>query len=413
MSFEYDLLCFSHLRWNFVFQRPQHLLTRCARERGVLFFEEPIFDAGTPELRLTPQPDGVTVAVPHLPPGTGEDEAIALQRRLLDELMAQRRAQRFAAWYYTPMALPFTQQLQPVVTVYDCMDELANFQGAPTKLRQLERELLRRADLVFTGGHSLYEAKRQHHPRVYPFPSSVDVPHFAAARGDLGPEPADQADIPHPRLGFFGVIDERMDLALLDAVAAARPDWQLVMLGPVVKIDPASLPRRDNIHWLGGKSYKELPRYIAGWDVALLPFAQNDATRFISPTKTPEYLAAGRPVVSTPIRDVVRPYGKLGLVHVAATPAEFVTAIACALQEDGAARQRQVDGLLSSMSWDQTWNGMRLLIDEVALLRGQAHGRRELSLDGPPRGVGVSVIKGAVSDATAREIALQETLGAL
>ena len=183
--------------------------------------------------------------------------------------------------------------------------------------------MLARADLVFTGGQSLYEAKRGQHPRVFAFPSSVDAAHFARARRATD-DPADQAAIPHPRLGFFGVIDERMDLDLLAAIADARPDWHLVIIGPVVKVDPASYRERANIHYLGKKDYQELPGYLAGWDVALLPFAINESTRFISPTKTPEYLAAGKPVVSTPIRDVVRPYGMRGLVHIAATADDFV-----------------------------------------------------------------------------------------
>ncbi|HKG14108.1 MAG TPA: glycosyltransferase, partial [Pyrinomonadaceae bacterium] len=226
----------------------------------------------------------------------------------------------------------------------------------------LESELMSRADLVFTGGQSLYEAKRDRHPRVYAFPSSIDAEHFGSAR-DVSEEPADQQGIPHPRLGFFGVIDERLDIELLDEVARLRPEWQLVMIGPVVKVDPASLPRRENIHYLGMKSYEELPAYLSGWDVALLPFARNESTRFISPTKTPEYLAAGKPVVSTSIRDVVRPYGREGLVHIADTPAEFVAACEAALNEDASARQEKVDAFLAETSWDGTWASMGGLID--------------------------------------------------
>ena len=370
MSAHFDLVCFSHLRWDFVFQRPQHLLTRCAKQRRVLFIEEPIFGGDTARLELR-ESDGVEVVVPHLPVCSPE-QACELQRQLLEVLLARRSRTPLVFWYYTPMALPFTRQLQPAVTVYDCMDELANFHGAPPLLGQLERELLGRADLVFTGGYSLYEHKRPHHPHVHPFPSSVDVPHFAAARSGWD-DPADQAAIAHPRLGFFGVIDERMDLPLLAAIATARPDWQLVMLGPVVKIDPASLPRCANIHWLGGKTYKELPRYIAGWDVALLPFACNASTRFISPTKTPEYLAAGKPVVSTPIRDVIAPYGELGLVSIAGTPYEFIAAIDKALHESSPARQQLADRFLSQLSWDRTWEDMRGLIsaavEQTASLR--------------------------------------------
>lgn len=363
---DYTLVCLSHLRWDFVFQRPQHLLSRCARSRPVLFIEEPTFGADAPRLDITPHADGVIVVVPRLPDGLEAVQIESVQRGLLDELLLSHP--RYVLFYYTPMMLSFTAHLRPLAVVYDCMDELANFHGAPPRLRELEAELFRRADLVFTGGRSLWEAKRLHHPQVYCFPSSIDVPHFAAARMELA-DPPDQAAIPHPRLGFFGVIDERMDLALLAELAAAHPDWQIVMLGPVVKIDAATLPKLPNIHWLGIRPYRELPRYIAGWDVALLPFAINEATRFISPTKTPEYLAAGKPVVSTPIHDVVRPYGEMGLAHIADSAAAFGAAIERALREDGDMRQRLADGWLSHLSWDRSWSKMQHLIDETITRR--------------------------------------------
>jgi UDP-galactopyranose mutase len=372
-----DLVCLSHLRWDFVFQRPQHLLTRCGGHRRVFFVEEPVFGE---ELRLdvSERECGVRVVVPHLPEGARSD-ADALQRRLLESLFAEYDVQDYVLWYYTPMAVEWTRHLSPAAVVYDCMDELSAFHGAPPELKRRESELFRLADLVFTGGQSLYEAKRSQHPSVHAFPSSIDHAHFAQARG-LTTDPPDQADIPHPRLGFFGVVDERLDIALLDAVAAARPDWQLVIVGPVVKIAPESLPRRPNIHYLGAKSYQELPAYIAGWDVATLLFAMNDATRFISPTKTPEYLAAGKPVVSTPIRDVVRPYGDLGLVRIAATPAEFVAAAEAALADDGVASLRAADEFLSRTSWDDTWARMWGLIESVMLNRRAGAG----PLDGQP-----------------------------
>jgi UDP-galactopyranose mutase len=249
------------------------------------------------------------------------------------------------------------------------MDELSAFKGASSLLRDREAELLRRSSVVFTGGQSLYEAKRSQHDNVHPFPSSVDVEHFAEARRIVS-DPEDQRGIPHPRLGYFGVIDERFDIELVDAVAEARPDWQLVMIGPVVKIDAATLPSRPNIHYLGAKSYEELPHYIAGWDVALLPFARNEATRFISPTKTPEYLAAGKPVVSTSIRDVVRPYGQQGLVRIADEAREFVHACTAAMAEPAAPRITQADAFLRQTSWDGTWTRMRTLVD-LAVQVGQ------------------------------------------
>jgi UDP-galactopyranose mutase len=355
---EVDLICLSHLRWDFVYQRPQHLLSRCARDHRVVYVEEPVEEEGVARLELGQREGGVWVATPRLPPGAGPE----VLRGLLDELFVWWDIRDYVLWYYTPMALAFSSHLQPQAIVFDCMDELSAFANAPAALKYYEAELLRRADVVFTGGYSLYQAKRDRHPNVQAFPSSVDVPHFAQAR-TLTVDPRDQAAIGRPRLGFFGVIDERMDLGLVAGVAAARSDWHIVMIGPVVKIDPATLPTAPNIHYLGPKPYDRLPHYIAGWDVALLPFARNDATRFISPTKTPEYMAAGKPVVSTSIRDVVRPYGEQGLVRIADTVPAFVEAVDAALAEDATARLREADAFLRQTSWDGTWARMRHLLD--------------------------------------------------
>jgi glycosyltransferase involved in cell wall biosynthesis len=361
-----DLVCLSHLRWDFVWQRPQHLMSRCARDRRVFFVEEPIYDADVPRLEISPREYGVQLVVPHLPNGLDELEVIALQQSLLqDELFMDLDISNYLLWYYTPMALSFTRHLEPLVRVYDCMDELSAFKNAPQNLKRLEAELLECADLVFTGGHSLYEAKRHLHQHIHPFPSSIEAEHFQQAR-QLATEPADQREIPHPRLGFFGVIDERLDIDLLAGLADARPDWHLVVIGPVVKIDLADLPQRPNIHYLGGKNYKELPAYLAGWDIAMLPFARNESTRFISPTKTPEYLAAGIPVISTSIRDVVRPYGQQGLVKIADTVPEFIQAaesLMCA-EFDRTTWLRQVDETLATNSWDRTWGNMLQLIKQ-------------------------------------------------
>lgn len=283
-----------------------------------------------------------------------------MQRQLLDGYLAELGVRDLVLWYYTPMSLRFSDHLQARTVVYDCMDELSAFRGAPPELVQRERELLQRADVVFTGGYSIWEAKRALHANAHPFPSSVDVAHFAAAR-TAQDDPPDQADIPHPRLGFYGVIDERFDVALLGEIAAQRPQWQFVMIGPVVKIDPAELPRASNIHYLGGKTYDELPGYLSGWDVALMPFALNASTRYISPTKTPEYLAGGCPVVSTPIHDVVRTYGDTDVVHIAETPAAFIAACEAALQDSANRDQllERADAVLGDMSWDHTYDLMK------------------------------------------------------
>ena len=359
------ILCLSHLRWGFVYQRPQHLLSRCARDRNVIFFEEPIFDAREPALAVTENASGVVVAGPHLPPDCTGDAAEQIQREMIDRIVAGLPSGDPILWFYTPMSLAFTNHVRARAIVYDCMDELSMFHGAPPALTFRERQLLQRADVVFTGGHSLYEHKRTQHTNIHAFPSSVDVPHFAEAR-ELMVDPDDQAAIPHPRIGFFGVIDERMDLQLIQELAESRPDLQIVMIGPVVKIDPARLPRRSNIHWLGCKTYEELPAYLAGWDVAILPFARNDATRFISPTKTPEYLAAGKPVISTSIRDVVRPYGEQGLAWIADCAADFAQAIDEALVSDRAARIAHGDAFLADLSWDRTWREMWAHVERVS-----------------------------------------------
>ena len=369
-----DLICFSHLRWDFVYQRPQHLLKRCARDRRVFFVEEPVFDNGSMRLDVSERDSNLFVVVPHLPQGLCSEVAkLAVLHDMVQRLLVEHNIHRYLAWYYTPQALDFTRHLRPLAVIYDCMDELSAFKGAPECLKHRERELFKMADLVFTGGQSLYEAKRDQHHSVFAFPSSIDREHFMQARTGIA-EPEDQKNIPHPRLGFFGVVDERFDVELLDQISRNRPDYHFVIIGPVVKIDPAILPQRENIHYLGGKSYQDLPAYIAGWDVALLLFAQNDSTRFISPTKTPEYLAAGKPVVSTPIRDVVCPYGQMGLVRIASDAQEFTAAIDDLLQSEANRKPwlETVDGYLATMSWDETWARMSRLIDEAVANKTRA-----------------------------------------
>lgn len=356
----HDLICFSHLRWGFVWQRPQHLMTRFAREGRVFFVEEPVPIDGGAHLDVVPDARGVTVLVPRIPADTADKNAVV--ERLLRVFFRAERVTDPVLWYYTPMALEFSRGIDASVVVYDCMDELTGFAGAPPALRKLEPELMRRADVMFTGGVSLFEAKRGLHPNVHAFPSAVDVEHFRRAR-HLHHEPTDQAGIPHPRIGFYGVIDERLDVDLLTGMAERRPQWQFVMLGPVVKIDAKVLPRHLNIHYLGAKSYGALPDYVGGWNVAMLPFARNDATRFISPTKTPEYLAAGLPVVSTSIADVVRPYQGLGLARIADTPEAFGLAIHHAMTEPRAGRLEAADRYLAKVSWDETWQQMRDHVD--------------------------------------------------
>ena len=367
------LLVLSHLRWHFVTQRPQHLLARAAQSRPVYFWEEPwMHDASDPasqvpeggviEFLAADESPNVTVIRPHF--NHGEDVS-AGQRTLLERFLAENNIERFDRWYYTPMALDFSKHLHAETTIYDCMDELSAFLGASPELIEQEQKLFSIADVIFTGGQSIYEVKRTQHANVHAFPSSIDVPHFEQARRSLV-EPADQANILHPRAGFFGVLDERFDSLLVAEVARLRPDIQFVFLGPVVKIDPAQLPHATNLHYLGKKTYKELPAYLSGWDVAMMPFAMNESTRFISPTKTPEYLAAGKRVVSTPVKDVVTDYGVTGLVEIAGTASEFAAALDRALSAGHDADwSKRVESKLALSSWDRTWAAMRAEIDAV------------------------------------------------
>ncbi len=329
----------------------------------VLFVEEPLPTTGRATMRMRLSPESVWVATPLLPEGLDEAAAIAMQRQLLDDLLAKLDMQPSVAWFFTPFAFSFAGHLRSEAVVYDCMDELTLFQGASQQLVLLERQLLKHAGLVFTGGRSLYEAKRHHHSNTHCFPSCVDTVHFGQARSTSLAEPIDQSQIPRPRVGYFGVVDERIDYDLLDAIATSRPEWQLVMVGPTAKIDPAALPRRQNLHWLGMRSYVELPAYLAGWDAGIMPFALNEATRFISPTKTPEFLAAGVPVVSTPVRDVVDDWGKDKFVQIASSPAAFCEAIEGLLTGPPPGWRDRVDERLKRLSWRSTWSRMASLIE--------------------------------------------------
>jgi UDP-galactopyranose mutase len=375
------LIVFSHLRWDFVYQRPQQLLSRLAQDFQVVFVEEPVPGAAHAVLEKLSPCEGVTVLRPHLVGSAAgfHDDHIPQLQILLADHHQETGTGDYWLWFYTPMAMPLTAGLDPVGVVYDCMDELSAFRHAPRQLLQRESALFHMADLVFTGGQSLYESKRERHPETHCFPSSVDAAHFARPAG--GDHPS-QVEIPHPRLGYCGVIDERIDLSLFAALADAHPDWQVVAVGPVVKINAAELPQRANIHWLGQRSYQELPELIAGWDVCLMPFALNEATRFISPTKTLEYMAAGKPIVSTPIRDVVGPYA--GVVGIAGDANGFLRACEDMLALDDEVRARQAaarKAILQLTSWDRTAQEMAALMACTAENKGslRAHQARALS----------------------------------
>jgi len=355
------IICFSHLRWNFVYQRPQHLLSRFAKNYTVYFIEEPIFHEDGDCYTILNSEENVHVIKQYL---SNKDDSDVYKRQhdLLKIFLQQQAGSEYIFWYYSPMMYLFSKQFDPALIVYDCMDELSAFKFAPAGLKETEQELFDAADVVFTGGHSLYQAKKHLHHNIYPFPSSIEKEHFAKARIN-NQQPADQQNIPYPRLGFFGVLDERFDIELIREVATKKPEWNFILLGPIVKINPDDLPHNANIFYLGGKSYNELPAYVSGWDIALVPFALNESTRYISPTKTPEYLAAGKPVISTAITDVVNPYGEENLASIIHSAEEFIKAAEKILkQENKNAWLKKVDAFLKNNSWDNTFAEMNGII---------------------------------------------------
>jgi glycosyltransferase involved in cell wall biosynthesis len=365
-----DLLCISHLRWDFVWQRPQHLLSRLGKAYRVIFVEEPIasISAQTPHLDIRQEDNNVTIIRLIQPVeverwiGHNDPLTASTYQLLLLDYLRQAGIDNPLLWLYTPMAWHFAETIPHRFLIYDVMDELSAFKGAPAHLREFEQKALSQADIVFTGGVSLFESKRFQNKDTFLFPSGVEIEHFAqAAQRGKFPKPVDLAAISSPILGYYGVIDERMDLPLLTYLAEAHPDWHIVLIGPVVKINPKDLPQAPNLHYPGMKSYQELPAYLAYFDVALVPFAINEATRYLSPTKTLEYMAARKPIVSTPIKDIATLYG--GVVAIAGTPEAFVEAVEAALQSDPDVRLELEQALLAQHTWDDIARRMGQLID--------------------------------------------------
>jgi glycosyltransferase involved in cell wall biosynthesis len=372
----HPLVVHSHLRWDFVWQRPQQILSRLARNRSVLYVEEPVFadSAGCGNLDVTQPTAGVYRVVPRLPGSLCEsyDAAAVRVRTLLTDLIGESGmlAGMFddaVQWFYTPMAAPImVGSLGECAVVYDCMDELSQFRFAPSDLGARERQLMASAAVVFTGGRRLYEAKARLHDNVHFFGCGVDSDHFGLARHSDTVVPSDIVGLPKPVLGYFGVVDERLDYELIARLADSFPTGSLVFVGPTAKVDPAELPRQSNIHWLGQRPYDALPQCVKGFDVCLMPFALNEATEFINPTKTLEYMAAGKPIVSTAVADVVRNFTPI--VRVAESIDEFVRHAESALEPDP---DRTAEGiaLARASSWEAIVAEMDRLVASAARAR--------------------------------------------
>ena len=371
------LLTIGHLRWDHVWQRPQQLMTRFARRARVIYVD-PAEIAAADAPRIDEQPDshGVRRLQPVFPvdlldtPGHNYRE---LWLKLLPTVLAEAGSNTIV-WVSSPLLSYLVAAALPHVrfAVYDCMDDLASFKDGSALMREREEQLLRQAELLFTGGLSMYEARKMRHPRAYCFPSGVDVAHFSRAEDQATREPAAIAGIPHPRLGYFGVLDERIDWPLIAQVAEQRPDWHWLLVGPTAKVRPEDLPQAPNIHYLGQQQYTDLPAYLKGFDIATMPFALNEATRFISPTKTPEYLAGGKSVVSSSVPDVAARYGNI--VYLADGPDAWIAAVESALAAapaERAARNARAIPLLEQSSWDGVVDRMWELIAGRLTLQAQ------------------------------------------
>jgi UDP-galactopyranose mutase len=345
---KYDMIVFCHLRWDFVYQRPQHIISRLAKDYKILVVEEPLKKNQEKAVfsvkKLNSQIHICQPSVDHI-----DEIGPYLKKHLKQTDFA-------LGWFYSAAFVPVLETLDFESVVYDCMDELSLFKGASSKLLEQEQQLLAAADVVYTGGKSLYESKKQKHHNVFCFPSSVDIDHFSSRNN---PKPSDLEGIPSPIIGYYGVIDERIDLDLLKETAAQSPDASFVMIGPLCKIEEQDLPRAENIYYLGMKSYDELPSYLQYFDVAMMPFALNDSTKFISPTKTLEYMAAEKPIISTRIKDVERDYSNCVMLMDDAE--DFINAIKNPKQNF----RREYREILEKTSWDSTAENMRLMIKKA------------------------------------------------
>lgn len=392
-TFRPAILCLSHLAWDFVWQRPQHLLSRLARHYPVLYVNEPQLTAQSrPYLKRVAETSGVKAWQPYFPDRRETLEnwrsvyTSLVQELLLDQGWLRRSRTGLAAtrplivWFYSPTPFYVLDHLPADFVVYDVMDELANFKNAAADLPAREAKLLAQADLVFTGGRSLYQARQGRHPHLHLFTSGVEPDHFARALSPTTPMAAEIADLPRPILGYYGVIDERIDLNLLDTLAAEHPQWSIVMVGPVAKIETKDLPRRPNLHYPGQQPYEKLPNFLKGFDVCLMPFQINTATRYISPTKTLEYMAAHKPIVSTPVPDVVANWADV--VSIAANPTEFAAAVEAALAETPAQRGMRItreEVHLARSNWDAIAAAMHRLIQAGLARRLRSHSRHGLA----------------------------------
>jgi glycosyltransferase involved in cell wall biosynthesis len=355
---DFPIIVHCHLCWDWVWQRPQQFLSRLSARHKILFVEtvgpDPQLSSAVARFWTAPNFPNITILRLQFPAWRWSDAAFVDRERrgLVKEFVAGPGAAQFenpVQWFYDPMAVPaFLGQMDEIGVAYDCMDELSKFRSAPPQIKIREQKLLAAADVVFAGGRKLWQAKKLQNENSHFYGCGVDVAHFGSARKDDTKIPADIASLQKPILGYFGVVDERMDYELLVKLADANPDWSIAMVGPQIKVD--SVPQRANLHWLGQKNYTELPAYCKAFDVCMMPFALNEATEFINPTKALEYMATGRPIVSSAVADVVTNFGEV--VSIARSHEEFISLCRDALAKADTARTEAGLKQAAENSWD-------------------------------------------------------------
>jgi glycosyltransferase involved in cell wall biosynthesis len=348
---DYDMVVLCHLRWEFVYQRPQHIISRLANDYKILFIEEPIVGSNSTLKKIN---DQLHVLQPQV-------EKIEDIPEVLPQFIKNKNIP--IGWFYSASFSPLLSYFDFNQIVYDCMDELSLFKGAPLHLIEQEKYLIGHVDILFTGGKSLYESKKQLHSNVYCFPSSVDYHHFSKAKNGIV-VPNDIKNISSPIVGYFGVIDERIDLQLLHQTAQKASNVSFVMIGPLAKIEASELPQEPNIHYLGMKTYQELPNYLKHFNIAMMPFALNEATKYISPTKTLEYMAANKPIISTKITDVVRDYQHC--VALISSAEEFYQNIISTLNNSNTPSiEKDYQEILEKTSWNNTVEHMKVIMKKL------------------------------------------------
>lgn len=372
-SSDFPIVVHSHLGWDWVWQRPQQFLSRLSARHRVLFVEGPVpvegIAAANMTLREVPDFPNIVVVQMQMPAKRWSDGAWVdkERRRLVQSVLAGPLGQSFAnpvQWFYDPMAVTaFAGHLNERALVYDCMDQLSQFKGAPPELVKRERELLAVADVVFAGGPKMWAAKREHNSNCFSYGCGVDVKHFGKARKATTPLPFDVAQLRGKVLGYFGVVDERMDYELVAALADHDPGWHVVIVGPTAKVDRKDFPERPNLHWLGGRDYAQLPAYAKAFDVCLMPFAINEATEYINPTKALEYMATATPIVSTAVQDVVLQFSDV--VRVADSHAGFIAFCEREAHRPTASRVRRGLQLARRNTWDSIVAQLEMHVEDV------------------------------------------------